>query len=210
MPLDQAPLEFWRLAFPFPFRAAIEHYSHEQGLDPFLVAAAHSARIGVQYSLHFPRQCLRSHAGVAGYGSRPCSPLWHGRFSASEWLTSDRNIQLGTYFFKTLLDNNGGEPEIALAAYNAGPSRSALWRTWGPFQSLPNSPKSCRFMKRADISKSSCATLKFIGDSTPAQRRIFLPMCRNPRRKWLLPNIALRPRPKSITARKNATKLSRV
>ena len=27
MPLDQAPLEFWRLAFPFPFRAAIEHYS---------------------------------------------------------------------------------------------------------------------------------------------------------------------------------------
>jgi len=31
------------------------------------------------------------------------------------------------------MDNNGGEAEIALAAYNAGPSRSALWRTWGPF-----------------------------------------------------------------------------
>lgn len=133
MPLDQAPPEFWRLAFPFPFRAAIEHYSAEQGLDPFLVAAlirqesefnthsiSHANAYGLMQVLPGTGRGLARHFGIR-------------RFSASELLTADRNIQLGTYFFKTLLDSNGGQPEIALAAYNAGPSRSALWRTWGPF-----------------------------------------------------------------------------
>ncbi len=133
MPLDQAPLEFWRLAFPFPFRAAIEHYSKEQGLDPFLVAAL--IRQESEFNIH-------SISPARAYGLMQVLPsTGHGlakhfgirRFSSGELLTADRNVQLGTYFFKTLLDNNGGEPEIALAAYNAGPSRSALWRTWGPF-----------------------------------------------------------------------------
>ena len=39
MPLDQAPLQFWQLAFPLPFRGSIDEYSRAQGLDPFLVAA---------------------------------------------------------------------------------------------------------------------------------------------------------------------------
>ena len=39
MPLDQAPLEFWQFAFPIPFRSAIEYFSKNQDLDPFLVAA---------------------------------------------------------------------------------------------------------------------------------------------------------------------------
>jgi soluble lytic murein transglycosylase len=49
-------------------------------------------------------------------------------------LTADRNLQLGTYYFRKLLDSYDGEPEIALAAYNAGPSRAKSWRTWGPFR----------------------------------------------------------------------------
>ncbi|MBV8812599.1 MAG: transglycosylase SLT domain-containing protein, partial [Acidobacteriaceae bacterium] len=39
MPLDQAPVGFWRLAFPLPHRASIDQYSRLQGIDPFLVAA---------------------------------------------------------------------------------------------------------------------------------------------------------------------------
>jgi soluble lytic murein transglycosylase len=133
MPLDQAPLEFWRLAFPFPFRASIEQYSKLQGLDPFLVAAlirqesefnahsiSHANAYGLMQVLPSTGRQLARHFGIR-------------RLSASELLTSDRNIQLGTYFFKELLDGSGGEPEIALASYNAGPGRSALWRTWGPF-----------------------------------------------------------------------------
>ena len=133
MPLDQAPVDFWRLAFPFPYRASIEQYSKEQGLDPFLVAAlirqesefnthsiSHANAYGLMQVLPSTGRGLARHFGIR-------------RFYAGDLLTADRNVQLGTYFFKTLLDNSGGQPEIALASYNAGPSRSALWRTWGPF-----------------------------------------------------------------------------
>jgi peptidoglycan lytic transglycosylase len=47
---------------------------------------------------------------------------------------ADRNVQLGTYFFRNLLNSYGGQMEIALASYNAGPGRANLWRTWGPFR----------------------------------------------------------------------------
>ncbi|HMJ60440.1 MAG TPA: transglycosylase SLT domain-containing protein, partial [Bryobacteraceae bacterium] len=39
MPLDQAPVAFWQLAFPLPGRAIIERHSRAQSLDPFLIAA---------------------------------------------------------------------------------------------------------------------------------------------------------------------------
>ena len=47
MPLDQAPLEFWRLAFPFPFRASIERYSREQEFGSVFGGRAYPAGIGI-------------------------------------------------------------------------------------------------------------------------------------------------------------------
>ncbi len=133
MPLDQAPLEFWRLAFPLPYRAAIEQYSKQQGLDPFLVAAL--IRQESEFNTHSisPARAFGLMQVLPSTGKGLARHFGIRRFSSSDLLTADRNVQFGTYFFKTLLDNNGGEPEIALAAYNAGPGRSALWRTWGPF-----------------------------------------------------------------------------
>ncbi len=39
LPRDAAPARFWRLAFPFPFRASITKYARERSIDPFLLAA---------------------------------------------------------------------------------------------------------------------------------------------------------------------------
>jgi soluble lytic murein transglycosylase len=134
MPLDQAPVEFWRLAFPFPFRRSIEQYSRLQGLDPFLVAAlirqesefnthsvSHANAYGLMQVLPGTGRQLARHFGIR-------------RLNPGQLLAPDRNVQLGTYFFRTLLDASGGEPEIALASYNAGPGRTSVWRTWGPFK----------------------------------------------------------------------------
>ena len=49
-------------------------------------------------------------------------------------LIADRNIQLGTYYFRNLLNSFNGQPELALASYNAGPGRANLWKTWGPIR----------------------------------------------------------------------------
>jgi soluble lytic murein transglycosylase len=133
MPLDQAPLDFWRLAFPMPFRSSIEIYSRQQGLDPFLVAAL--IRQESEFNTHAisPAKAYGLMQVLPSTGRGLARHFGIRRFNSAQLLTADRNIQLGTYFFRTLIDSNGGEAEMALAAYNAGPGRSAAWRTWGPF-----------------------------------------------------------------------------
>jgi len=134
MPLDQAPVAFWRLAFPLPFRACVEQHSHAQGLDPFLVSAlirqesefnpkiiSHANAYGLMQLLPSTGRQLARHFGIR-------------RFHSNQLLTADRNVQLGTYFFHNLLNSFGGQVELALASYNAGPGRANLWRTWGPFR----------------------------------------------------------------------------
>jgi soluble lytic murein transglycosylase len=134
MPLDQAPVSFWELAFPIPNRSAIERHSHAQSLDPFLVAAlirqesefnvkvvSYANAYGLMQIMPATGRELGRHFGIR-------------RLRTAQLLTADRNLQLGTYYFRKLLDSYDGEPEIALAAYNAGPSRAKSWRTWGPFR----------------------------------------------------------------------------
>ncbi len=133
MPLDQAPLGFWRLAFPMPYRSSIEIHSREQGLDPFLVAAL--IRQESEFNTHAlsPANAHGLMQVMPSTGKQLARHFGIRRFNSSQLFTADRNIQLGTYFFRELLDSCGGEAEIALASYNAGPGRTAQWRTWGPF-----------------------------------------------------------------------------
>jgi soluble lytic murein transglycosylase len=134
MALDEAPPIFWQMAFPIPFRGAIDKYSRDQGLDPFLIAAlirqesefdvkviSYANAYGLMQLLPATGRQLARHFGIK-------------RLNAASLLTADRNIQLGTYFFRNLMNSYGGQPEIALASYNAGPGRANLWRTWGPFR----------------------------------------------------------------------------
>jgi soluble lytic murein transglycosylase len=134
MPLDQAPLEFWQLAFPIPFRGAIEYFSKNQNLDPFLVAAL--IRQESDFNI---KEVSNAHA----YGLMQLIPetarsmarhFSIHRVTTSDLMTSDLNIKLGTYFLRNLLDRYNGQMEWVLAAYNAGPGRSDLWRNWGPFE----------------------------------------------------------------------------
>lgn len=134
MPLDEAPVPFWQFAFPIPYQASIVEYSHQESLDPFLVAAlirqesefnpkiiSYANAYGLMQLLPATGKQLARHFGVR-------------RFNAVQLLAADRNIQLGTYFLHNLLSSYGGQMEIALASYNAGPGRANVWRTWGPFR----------------------------------------------------------------------------
>ncbi|HWF47428.1 MAG TPA: transglycosylase SLT domain-containing protein [Bryobacteraceae bacterium] len=134
MPLDEAPVPFWRLAFPIPYRQSIESQSRAQNLDPYLVTAlirqesefnvkviSYAKAYGLMQILPSTGRELARHLRLRGYTSQ-------------QLLTADRNIQLGTYYFRNLMNAFNGEPEPALASYNAGQSRANLWRSWGPFR----------------------------------------------------------------------------
>jgi soluble lytic murein transglycosylase len=138
MPLDQAPLEFWQLAFPIPFRGQIEYFSKNQNLDPFLVAAL--IRQESDFNI---KEVSDAHAYglmqlIPSTGRQMARHFSIRRVSTSDLTTADLNIQLGTYYLRTLLDRFNGQMEWVLAAYNAGPGRSDLWRNWGPFEETAN------------------------------------------------------------------------
>ncbi len=46
----------------------------------------------------------------------------------------DTNLQLGTYYMKTVLSRFDGNPVLASAAYNAGPGRAERWRADYPLE----------------------------------------------------------------------------
>jgi len=134
MPFDQAPLQFWKLAFPIPYQLQITQQSRTQSLDPFFVTAlirqesefnpsvvSHANAYGLMQLLPGTGRQLARNSGVR-------------RFNASQLLTPDRNIQLGTTYVRNLMNSFGGQEEYVLASYNAGPGRARLWQTWGPFR----------------------------------------------------------------------------
>ena len=133
LPRDGAPLRFWRLAFPLPYRALVERYARANGLDPFLVAAL------IRQESEFNPKAVSSSKAVGLMQILPSSGRELARkakmrgFRTSMLTQPEANLRLGTFYFRRLLDSCEGRIEDALASYNAGHSRVVNWRGWGSF-----------------------------------------------------------------------------
>jgi soluble lytic murein transglycosylase len=134
LPIDSAPLQFWTLAFPLPFRSDLERYSKQNGLDPFLVAAL------IRQESEF-NPTVTSYANARGLtqimpstGRELSRRLKLSSYSTAKLFQPSVNLQLGTYYLESLTRQTGGRLEAALAAYNAGLSRARTWLQWGDFQ----------------------------------------------------------------------------
>ena len=55
------------------------------------------------------------------------------------------NLQLGTRYFKHMVDSFGGQVEYALAAYNAGADRVKAWQAQGPYRDIHEFVESIPF-----------------------------------------------------------------
>jgi soluble lytic murein transglycosylase len=134
MPIESAPAEFWKLAFPLPYRADLERFAKLNGLDPFLVAAL------IRQESEFNTKAVsRANARgltqiLPGTGRELSRRLKVKAYATASLFVPAVNLQLGTFYLKTIADNLGGRLEAALAAYNAGPSRAKAWSSWGEFR----------------------------------------------------------------------------
>jgi len=133
MPLDSAPEKFWKLAFPMPYRGDVEKFSRQNGLDPFLVAA-----LIRQESEFNPKAVSRANARglmqIEPTTGRALSRKLRVRYSAARLFQPAVNLELGSYYFRTIVADLNGHLEAALAAYNAGPGRVHAWLSWGDFR----------------------------------------------------------------------------
>jgi soluble lytic murein transglycosylase-like protein len=119
------PLESSPFAGPTPFEQRVIAVATREGLDPALVLAVVEAESGQEANAISPKgavglmQVLPETAAEIGYpdAADPAS-----------------NLEAGCRYLAALLESFGGDVELALAAYNAGPGAVRRWGTVPPYR----------------------------------------------------------------------------
>jgi soluble lytic murein transglycosylase len=127
LPLNAATDRLWKLAFPIPFREALEQNARLSALDPYLVAA-----LIRQESEFNPRAVSHSRAYgltqiLPGTGRQLSRKIDLRGFRTAMLYMPDVNLRLGTFYLRLLLDELQGHWEETLASYNAGKGRVDQW-----------------------------------------------------------------------------------
>ncbi len=127
LPLNSATESLWKLAFPIPYRSALEKDARLFSLDPYLVAAL------IRQESEFNPKAV---SGANAYGLAQVMPstgrmvsrrVSIRRFRANMLFTPEVNLRIGTFYMRMLLDQLQDRPEAVLASYNAGKSRVTDW-----------------------------------------------------------------------------------
>ncbi|MFA4964625.1 MAG: lytic transglycosylase domain-containing protein [Thermoleophilia bacterium] len=132
-----------RLAYPLEHDGAIRTAARRQHLDPALVAAVISTESG------FDERAVSSSGAVGLMQVLPATAAQIARetggvaFEAADLEDPRVNVRYGSYYLRRLLDEFGGDTLAAVAAYNAGAARVAVW--------LDDAAADGRRLRTADI-----------------------------------------------------------
>ncbi len=139
------PRVYWEALFPRPFWADLKRFSLANGLDPYLVAS-----LIRQESEFNPLAVSRANAvGLMQLLPKTGKVVAHQEdlkhYNPTQLFTPAVNLQLGTRYFRGMVDKFGGSFDHALAAYNAGSDRVEEWMGQGPYRDSPEFVESIPF-----------------------------------------------------------------
>lgn len=127
------PRSYWEALFPKPYWPDLKKFSESNNLDPYLVASL------IRQESEFNPNAV-SHANAVGLmqllpkvGKGVAKQVKLKHFSATQLFTPAINLQLGTHYFRGMVDQYGAF-EYALAAYNAGTNRVDDWQGLGKYR----------------------------------------------------------------------------
>jgi len=145
MDVNALPQPYWQGLFPRPYWDALRQYSEANGLDPYLVAS-----LIRQESEFNPGAVSRANAYglmqlLPKTGKGTAKQVGMHDFKTDSLLNPTVNIELGTKYFREMVDHFGGQVEYALAAYNAGSSRVEDWRSSGNYRDIEEFVESIPF-----------------------------------------------------------------
>ena len=139
------PRAYWEALFPRPYWADLKRFSVANGLDPYLVAS-----LIRQESEFNPLAVSRANAvGLMQLLPKTGKQVAHQEelkhYNPTQLFTPTVNLQLGTRYFRGMVDRFGGSFERALAAYNAGSDRVEEWMGQGAYRDSPEFVESIPF-----------------------------------------------------------------
>jgi soluble lytic murein transglycosylase len=146
--LNELPLGAWKALYPLPYESSLRRESGKNELDPMIVAGL------IRQESTFQADIV-SHANAVGLmqllpkTAKIMAKQKRLKYAKNRLFDPEFNIELGTYYFKGLV-NLTGAPEYALAAYNAGEDRIALWKSERPYEEIPELVESIPFSETRD------------------------------------------------------------
>ena len=143
--LTDLPRPYWEALFPKAYWNDLQKYSMANGLDPYLVASlirqesefnaaavSRANAVGLMQLLPNTGRTVAKQVNLKGY-------------KAPQLYDPAVNLELGTRYFKDMVDQYNGRFEYALAAYNAGSDRVSDWLGEGHFRDVPEFVESIPF-----------------------------------------------------------------
>jgi soluble lytic murein transglycosylase len=123
--------------FPQPYWSDLVMDSGRNGLDPYLVASLIRQESEFNAGAVSPAHAIGLMQLLASVGKENAKKEGLKGFNANQLLNPSINLELGTRNLKQVLDRFGGQPEYALAAYNAGDMPVRQWMAVGDYKDIP-------------------------------------------------------------------------
>jgi soluble lytic murein transglycosylase len=144
------PAAYWHLLFPQPYWTDIVTNAEKNGLDPYLVAS-----LIRQESEFNPNAASKANAYglmqlLPSVGKSVAKHEGDKHFSAAELLQPATNIALGTDNLRQVLARYNGQPEYALAAYNAGDTPVREWMGTNDYKDIAEFVESIPYTETRD------------------------------------------------------------
>jgi len=142
--LPALPRSYWEELFPKPYWPDLKRFSSANGLDPYLVASLIRQESEFNPNAVSNKNALGLMQLLPNVGKGVAKQLKLKHFSPPQLFTPAINLQLGTRYFRSMVDQFGGF-EYALAAYNAGDDRVRDWQSAGKYRDIQDFVESIPF-----------------------------------------------------------------
>jgi len=146
--ISDVPPSVWKTLYPLPYEASLRREAQRNDFDPMLAAGL------IRQESTFQADIV-SHANAVGLmqvlpkTGKLLAKQLKVRYTKAKLFDPEYNLELGMLYIAGLLKSTG-EPEYALAAFNAGEDRIAAWRAERNYDEIPELVESIPFTETRD------------------------------------------------------------
>ena len=142
--ISSLPRNYWEGLFPRPYWDDLKRFAVANSLDPYMVASLIRQESEFNPNAVSVKNALGLMQLLPKVGTGLAREEKIRRFSPTELFMPTINLQLGTKYFRSMVDQFGGF-EYALAAYNAGDYRVRDWQANGKYRDIQEFVESIPF-----------------------------------------------------------------
>jgi len=168
--ISDVPPAVWKTLYPLPYEASLRREAQRNEFDPMLAAGL------IRQESTFQADIV-SHANAVGLmqvlpkTGKLLAKQLRVRYTKAKLFDPEYNLELGMLYIAGLLKLTG-EPEYALAAFNAGEDRIAAWRAERSYEEIPELVESIPFTETRDyvqiVMRNADVYRQVYGETSPA------------------------------------------